>query len=221
MATNLHPIKMMQFFFENLRLCQHHTRVSTTLEAIASKMASEMNEIMSLKAYYIYYILRTFISEGTDTYIKKCVHVCVRINMNSACFGRLGEVFDVVSVFSVTASSRCLAQQVPEGVYRDRDVYLRQFLKEYPFVQNSVWKQMAATVSTVPLVIHHTHYRGHCMHWRKRALHWILGTNLSSVLWCLDNSDRSSTISDVTGWCANERTYTPYVTAVLHSVLKV
>lgn len=70
-ATNLHPIKMMQFFFENLVLCQHHTRVSTTLEAIASKMASEMNEIMSLKAYYIYYILRTFISEGTDTYIKK------------------------------------------------------------------------------------------------------------------------------------------------------
>ena len=80
MTTNLHPIKMMQFFFENLFLCQHHTRVATTLEAIASKMASEMNEIMSLKAYYIYYILRTFIGEGTDVYVKKfvvCVHVCV------------------------------------------------------------------------------------------------------------------------------------------------
>ncbi|MGR3915105.1 MAG: hypothetical protein OD918_11460 [Gammaproteobacteria bacterium] len=78
MTTNLHPIKLMQFFFENLFLCQHHTRVSTTLEAIASKMASEMNEIMSLKAYYIYYILRIFIGEGTDVYVKKCVCcVCV------------------------------------------------------------------------------------------------------------------------------------------------
>ena len=84
MTTNLHPIKMMNFFYENLILCQHHTRVATTLEAIASKMASEMNEIMSLKAYYIYYILRTFISEGAETYVRKCV-LCVFVVCVSAC----------------------------------------------------------------------------------------------------------------------------------------
>lgn len=84
--------------------------------------------------------------------------------MNSACFGPLGILHNCLS-------SRCLAQQIPEGVYRERDAYLRQFLKEYPYIQNSVWKQMAATASSVPLVMHHTHYRGHCMHWRKRALH--------------------------------------------------
>ena len=72
MVTNLHPIYMMNFLFENLVLCQHHTRVTTTLEAIAAKMASEMNEMMSLKAFYIYYILRTFISEGTEIFVKRC-----------------------------------------------------------------------------------------------------------------------------------------------------
>ena len=51
-----------------------------------------------------------------------------------------------------SVSSRCLTQQVPEGVYKERDAYLRQFLKEYPHIQNSVWKQMAATASRAPLV---------------------------------------------------------------------
>ena len=78
MTTNLHPIKMMNFFLENLILCQHHEKVVTKLEAIASEKASEMNDKMSLKAYYICYILRTFISEGAETYVRKCVlDVCV------------------------------------------------------------------------------------------------------------------------------------------------
>ena len=58
----------------------------------------------------------------------------------------------VVSVFPTTTSSRSLTQQVPEGIYKERDACLRQFLKEYPYIHNSAWKQMAATASRVPLV---------------------------------------------------------------------
>ena len=84
MTTNLHPIKMMNVVL--LILCQHHKEVFIVLKAIASEKASEMNEIMSLKAYYIYYILRTFISEGRETYVRKCVlHVCVCSVCVSAC----------------------------------------------------------------------------------------------------------------------------------------
>ena len=85
-TTNLHPIKMMNHFDFLLKLGHHHTDVFTTLKAIASEKASEMNEIMSLKAYYIYYILRTFIREGKEAYVRKCVlHVCICSVFVSAC----------------------------------------------------------------------------------------------------------------------------------------
>ena len=84
--TNLHPIKVMNDCAFLLKLCQHHEEAFTTLKAIASEKASEMNEIMSLKAYYIYYILRTFISEGKEAYVRRCVlHVCIFSVCVSAC----------------------------------------------------------------------------------------------------------------------------------------
>jgi hypothetical protein len=85
-TTNLHPVKLLNYYANNLVLCQHHTRVSNTLEDMCAKKAKESNDMMSLKIHYVLFMLTAFIKEGVAPFLSRFFLCTIMYTLVYPCF---------------------------------------------------------------------------------------------------------------------------------------
>jgi len=125
MTTNIHPVKVALFFKENQNLLQNVSKVSEILDILSKREFTNTNEILALKFYVLHYI-----TKDLETQQKK----------------DNPEVSKKLSFIDRWIKSMLIGRD-SDGFPIHLENFLRQCIKQFPFKDSQIFKQLVFTCS--------------------------------------------------------------------------